>query len=186
MNPTRPAGPGHDDPWVAVAKILRPHGLDGMLRLHPFSRDPEDLLDPPVRAFHVRRGDRILGPFEWIEGRMHQGIILARLKGIADRTAAEALTNGELVVREEEFWQPPEGHYYIHLLRGLEVRDAGTAEVLGTVRDAKEGGAHDYLILDLPSAHRKGVMLPLIPQYVPRIDLEGGFVEVLIPEGLLE
>jgi len=175
-----------DDPWVAVAVFQRPHGLKGQVRLRPLTRDPEDLLAGPVRNFHVRQNGRIVADLTMVEGEVRQGLVYAFFEEIPDRTAAERFTNADLVIAEEDLWEPQDGGHYVFQLEGLEARDAATGERLGTVRTAREGAAHDFLVLDLLAAPGRDTLLPLIPDFVPRIDVKGGFVEVAIPEGLVD
>jgi 16S rRNA processing protein RimM len=165
---------------------MRPHGLRGTLRLKPLTRSVEELLDAPVDSYHVRLGRRLLGPFKveelWVSG----STVHARFEGIQDRTAAEELTTGELVVPPEQLWPAPPDSFYIHDLEGLEVLDADSGTRLGTVRTAREGTAHDYLVLDLEAAPGQEVLLPLLPQFVLELDPARRVATVRIPEGLVD
>lgn len=181
MTPDQPG-----DPWVAVAVFQRPHGLRGETRLRPLTRSADELLDAPAGVLHARRGGRIDGPFTIAEARVHDGLLYAFFDQIADRTAAEAFTNAELVVREADLWPPTGGGHYVFQLEGLEVRDADSGAVLGRVRTAREGAAQDLLVLELSSAPGRETLLPITPGFVPEIDTRAGFVRVRIPEGLLE
>ncbi|MBI5155138.1 16S rRNA processing protein RimM [Candidatus Poribacteria bacterium] len=179
---TGPSG----SPWVAVARVLRPHGLRGIMRLQPLTGNPADLLENELPQLRFRRGDDIIGEAKLVKGDIHGGILFAQFEGIGDRSAAERFTNCDLVIPESDRWPLPEGTYYMDDLAGLEAREAGTGRVLGRVAAAREGAAHDYLELDLETAPGKATLLPLIPLYVPRVDIAGRFVEVVIPEGLLD
>lgn len=172
--------------WVVVAQVMRPHGLRGTLRLKPLTRSAEELVDAPVESYHVRLGRRLLGPYRVDEMWVSGGTVHARFEGIDDRTAAEALTTGELVVPSDQLWPAPPDSFYIHDLEGLEVRDADSGARLGTVRTAREGTAHDYLVLDLEAAPGQEVLLPLLPQFVPDLDPARRVATVRIPEGLVD
>lgn len=173
--------------WVAVAVMLRPHGMHGVCRLKTLTRTPDDFLDAAPEKLRLRRNGRLEGELTVEElSIMDSGIVHARFSEVADRTAAERLTNCDLVIPESERWELPEGEYYADHLAGLELRDAAGRKI-GTVVGADEGAAHDYLVLRLDDAKTKGnLLLPLVPQFVHKVDVRGGFVEATIPEGLAD
>lgn len=175
------------DDWVAVAVMLRPHGMKGMCRLKPLTGYPDDLLDAAPEKLTVRRNGRIEDTLTVEELELHEGgIIFARFTEIPDRTAADRYVNCDLVIRESERWELAEGEYYIDHLVNLELRDA-SGKRIGTVVSAQEGAAHNYLVIRLDSAPWQGeVLLPLIPQFVHRIDVKAKFAEATIPEGLVD
>jgi 16S rRNA processing protein RimM len=177
-----PAG----DDWVTVAVMLRPHGMHGMCRLKPLTRNPEDFLDAEPAKLKVRRNGRIEGELTFEEMELVDGgIIFARFAEIADRTAAERYVNCDLVIPESERWPLTEGYYVDHLV-GLELRDT-TGKRIGEVITGRDGAAHDYLAIRLDGAVWQGeLLLPLIPQFVHKIDIEGKYAEVTIPEGLAD
>ncbi len=173
--------------WVAVAVVMRPHGLHGVMRLKPLTRSAEDLAEAPVTSFSLRAADgKIVRKLTSTERWVREGIVMATFEEIADRTAAEQYTNMELVIPEADLWPAEEDEYYVNQLEGLEVRDAETGRRLGIVRSAQEGAAHDYLLLRLDEKPDRDTLLPLIPQFVPRVLLAEGRVEVTIPPGLVE
>lgn len=172
--------------WVAIARVLRPHGLRGTMRLKPLTRTIGDFLDSSTREFYIRQGRQISGPFRLYGAKEVKGIVHADFEGITGRTEAEAFTNGDLVVPEEELAGLPKDEFYAFQFEGIEVRAPGSNTVLGRVIAAREGAAHDYLVLDLKQVPGREVLLPLIPEFVPVVELTEGFVEIILPEGLLD
>jgi len=93
-----------------------------------------------------------------------------------DRNAAEQIRNHDVLVdvrrelNEDEFWPDQ--------LRGLEVRPGG-----GTVVGVVHGPAQDRLEIN-----RDGVVfeVPFVGQFVPVVDVDNGFVEILEIDGLTE
>jgi len=181
------SAPQSGEDWVAVAVMLRPHGMHGICRVKTLTRTPDDFLDAPVETLRVRRNGKLEGELTIEEMElMDSGIVHVRFAGINDRTAAEKLTNCDLVIPEGERWELPEGEYYADHLAGLELRDA-TGRTIGTVVGADEGAAHDYLVLRLDDAKNRGnVLLPMVPQFVHKVDVKGGYVQATIPEGLAD
>jgi 16S rRNA processing protein RimM len=81
---------------VIVAKIGAPHGVRGEVKLWPFTQDPMAVAcyGPLETQDGVRR-------FEIETVRAAGNHLVARLKGIADRDAAQTLTNTELYVSRD-------------------------------------------------------------------------------------
>ena len=79
---------------VCVAQIGAAHGVRGEVRLKSFTADPLG-----VDALRPARDRGRHGAFEIEAVRPAKDMLVARLKGVADRNAAEALTNLRLYVR---------------------------------------------------------------------------------------
>jgi 16S rRNA processing protein RimM len=115
--------------------------------------------------------------------RPAKDFLVARLKGITDRAAAERLRNIDLYVPRERLpVLEPEEFYYADLI-GLRTEDtAGTA--IGVVVAVHNFGAGDILEV-APNAGGDTVMLPFSTAAVPRIEVAAGRIVVDMPEGLL-
>jgi len=156
------------------------------MRLKPLTRDPADFLEIEAKVFRLRRGGKIEGELTLEGAELRGDLIYAEFTEVPDRTAAERFTNCDLVIREEERWELPPGSYWFDDLPGLIVLDAESGDELGVVTAGREGPANDYLVLDLKAAAGKETLLPLIPRFVPEVDIAARRVRVLIPPGLLD
>jgi 16S rRNA processing protein RimM len=156
-----------DEQRVCVARLGAAHGVRGEVKLWSFTADPA-----AVAAY---------GPFETADGRVVEiealrpakEFFVARLKGVADRTAAEQLRNAELFVPRERLPAPENSDEFYHAdLIGLAVVDASGA-ALGSVVALHNFGAGD--IIEVRRAEsRDTVMLPFTQAAVPEIDVAGG------------
>jgi 16S rRNA processing protein RimM len=156
---------------ICVARLGAAHGVRGEVKLWSFTADPAAVAD--------------YGPFNTADGRVVEiealrpakDFFVARLKGVADRTAAERLRNVELFVPRERLPAPVDGEEFYHAdLIGLAVVDASGA-VLGSVIALHNFGAGD--IIEVRRAEsRATVMLPFTQAAVPEIDVAAGRVVV--------
>lgn len=174
------------DPWVAVGIVLRPHALGGALFVKPLTRDADEFIDAPLERVTLRRRGEILGTYRIRTRVIHGGAPLLTFEGVTDRTGAEALQGAEILIPEEERWELGEGRYYLDELSGIDLIDDETGEPVARTLRAMEGAAHDFLVFPHPAGEGKEVLLPLIPQFVPSIDVKNRTARVRIPEGLLE
>lgn len=155
---------------ILVARIGAPHGVKGEVRLFVFTEDPDAILDyDPLTDATGRRSFRIAA---LRAGKDH---FVARLEGVADRTAAEALTNVDLFVARDALPPPEDEDTFYHAdLIGLQVVDeAGT--VIGTVTALHDFGAGDILEYAPagPEAKARTLMVPFSRDAVPVIDVPG-------------
>lgn len=152
---------------VRVARLGRPHGLDGFLGLYV---DPPDLIhfeagasvqigEQPMTVRTIRKTDK--------------GYQVAFVE-VTDRTGAEAIRNHDVFVGEPR--PLDQGEFWPSDLIGLEVRPGG-----GRVVGLEQGPAQDRLVIE-----REGITfeVPFVEALVPVVDLEQGFVEIVEIDGL--
>jgi 16S rRNA processing protein RimM len=155
---------------VCVARLGAAHGVRGEVRLWSFTAEPAAVVD--------------YGPFETADGRAIEietlrpakDFFVARVKGVADRNAAEALRNVELFVPRARLPAAEEDEFYHADLIGLAVVDASGA-VVGTVLAMHNFGAGDIIEVRRTEGGDT-VMLPFTQAAVPEIDVAGGRIVV--------
>ncbi|MFG1301099.1 ribosome maturation factor RimM [Xanthobacter sp. V3C-3] len=166
---------------ILVARIGAPHGVKGEVRLFVFTEDPGAILDyDPLTDATGRRAFRIAA---LRAGKDH---FVARLEGITDRTAAEALTNVDLFVARDALPPPEDEDTFYHAdLIGLQVVDEAGA-VIGTVTALHDFGAGDILEYApaVPEAKARTLMVPFTRDAVPVIDVPGR--RVVIAEAFID
>ncbi len=159
---------------ICVAQIGAAHGIRGEVRLRSFTQDPSAFND--------------YGPLESEDGERHFEIetlrpakdgFVARLKGIADRNAAERLTNIRLYVPRDRLPPVEDDNTFYHAdLVGLAaVTPDGAA--FGTVKAIHNFGAGD--IVEIVRLDGDALMLPFTDATVPTVDLKGGRIVVMPP-----
>jgi 16S rRNA processing protein RimM len=153
----------HDHQLICVARIGAAHGLRGEVKLWPFTSDPMAV----TRYGELSANDG--RSFEIEAVRSGKDFLVARLKGIRDRTAAEQLRNVELYVPRDRLPELADEEYYHADLIGLAVEDQnGTA--LGTITAVHNFGAGDLLEIQ-PMGGGDTVMVPFTADTVPAIDM---------------
>jgi 16S rRNA processing protein RimM len=110
-------------------------------------------------------------------------MLVVRLKGIADRNAAEKLNGLELSVPQDRLPPVEEGEYYHADLIGL-TAVTRTGVVLGTVIAVPNYGAGD--LLEIAPKTGNTVLVPFSDAAVPEVDVAGGRVVVDPPRGLFD
>lgn len=165
--------------YVAVGRVLAPHGLKGEFRA-------ESLTDFPER-FHPGGVLYISGTRHEVErSRWHGSKLYLKLAGLDDLNDILPLRDRLLETPEGELQPLGEDSYYHFQLIGLNVVTTSGKE-LGVVADILSTGSNDVLIVR-PSAREGGdkaeLLLPAIKDVVKKVDLEAHRIEVELLEGL--
>ena len=163
------------DARVCLGAIAGAHGVRGQVKIKSFTEDPSDL------TAYGPLGDEAGGRrFEIAVTGQAKGLLLARIAGVADREAAQALRGVRLYVDRAALPEPEEAEAFYHAdLIGLAAEDA-QGEPLGRVAAVENYGAGDYLEIERPEG--EPLLIPFTQVAVPFVDLEAGRVVVAPPE----
>ena len=153
-----------------MGEIVGSFGVKGWVKVKSFAGSRAALGEFPTWLVHTREGwrDIALEDFE-----VHSKGPVAKLAGVEDREAADALRGSEVAVTRDELGEAQEGTLYWVDLVGLEVVDEAGSR-LGEVEGLFETGETSVLVV-------KGVkerMIPFVPQYVKAVDREAGRITV--------
>ncbi len=163
-----------DKSLLLVGVFGAAHGVRGEIRLKSFTADP--LAIGHYGALKSKGGES----FTLLSLRpVKDDICVARVEGIADRNAAEKLTNTELFILKEQLPPAEEDEFYFADLIGLRAEDASGA-VLGLIKSIENYGAGDILVLRCVDGEEK--LLPFTRGVVPKIEIAQGRVIIELPQ----
>jgi 16S rRNA processing protein RimM len=169
-----------DGERVCLGAVAGAHGIRGEVRIKAFAQDPLD-----IGAYGPVTTEDGAQSFEITVLRLHKGMTIARLDGVRDRNAAEALKGVRLYVPRARLPVPDEEDTWYHAdLVGLEALDPGGTR-LGAVIAVQDFGAGDLLEIALAGQDRT-VLVPFTHDIVPRIDVAAGRLVVDAPRELLD
>lgn len=161
---------------VCVGQFGAAHGIRGEVRLKAFTADPL-----AIRQYGPLQSEDGARTFEIVALRPAKDTLIARLKGVDDRNAAEALCHLRLYVPRERLAPPAEDEFYHADLIGLAAVDR-SGQPLGTIVAVPNYGAGDLLEI-APAGGGATVLLPFSKAAVPHVDIAAGRVTVDPPDG---
>lgn len=166
------------DRRICVGVIVGPHGIRGDVRIKSFTEEPEYL-----DAYGPLQDEAGKRTFEvTVDGRS-KGVVLCTIKGVNDRTAAEALKGVTLYLDRAVLPGLEDDEFYHSDLIGLTARFAdGT--VVGRVAALYDFGAGD--VMELQGLEGGVAVIPFTRVSVPKVDLAAGEVVVAVTPGALE
>ena len=170
--------------FVAVARILGPHGRQGEVRVRSTSNVPDrfnegqslDLSEDGSTA--DGRKLLIVRSRATITKGREELILLFR--GFRDRDQAKRLTGHWLCVHQSNVPEAEDGEYFHYQIIGLKVISE-TGEDLGEITDILETGSNDVYVVVGPTGE---ILVPALSQVVKNIDVFGSLMTVDLPEGL--
>lgn len=147
---------------VVMARVAGAFGIQGWVKLKVFTERPEGLASHPRWWIERPDGWRSVGLEEF---RVRPAGISAKLAGVDDRTAAEALRGSHVAVMRQDLGEAGEGeHYWVDLI-GLAVVD-GRGRRLGEVTELLRAGGADVLVVKGEAEH----LIPFVDDYVKSVD----------------
>ena len=173
----------HSSSHIAIGFISKAHGIRGEVHVVLNAEDAE-LMRGPV---FLRRGRGEPSPRAIVGLRAHHGGLLARIEGITDRTAAEALKGTEILVERDKLSPDDDDEILLADLVGLRVlheEDDGTVSELGRIEAVDTPAGQELWSIRTPDG--KEVLFPAVEEFVLDIDLEAGSVRIAPPPGLLD
>ena len=163
--------------FIAVGKILGVFGYQGWVKVHTYSNVRNRLAR--VEAVYVESGTELERKI--LTGhKYHQHQLLLKFKNLDDRESAREFNGSELFLPESEKVKLPADHFFIHDLRGLKVYDSSD-NFLGLLAEVQSTGGSDLLVVQ---AAGKEILVPLVADFVEKIDLEEGKVIVRLWEDM--
>lgn len=162
--------------YVAVGRVIRPHGVRGALQVDAIS----DLLLGLQPGASVSIGEDHLES-EVVFLHPHRKRYLMAVEDCTDRDQAEALRGALIYLPAESAANLPDGTYFHHQIIGLRV-ETEDGEALGEVLDILQTGANDVYIVG--GGEQDELLLPAIGSVIQRIDLAAGTMVVKLLPGL--
>ena len=159
---------------VCLGRIVGAHGVRGIVRVQSHTADPDDLT--AYGALSDAAGNR---RFDLSVTGHVKGLLLARIEGVDERNAAEALRGTELHIARAAL-PPAEGEEYYHVdLLGLRAENA-KGDALGRVSAIHDHGAGPIVEIQPPEG--PSTLIPFTREHVPTVDIEGGRMVVAAAE----
>lgn len=164
---------------LIVGRIGKPHGLHGEVTINVRTDDPIRRFQPGT-VLHT--DPAASGPLTVRSMREHNAVTLLSFEEITDRTAAENLRGTVLTIDVSN--DPEEDNaWHRHELVGLIVRDLSGAPI-GHITNITTGGAQDLLHVRTTPGH--DALVPFVYEIVPTVNIQGGYVVIDPPGGLLD
>lgn len=165
--PTKPAR-------MLLGHIGAAHGIRGEVMIRTYTADPAD-----IAAYGPLSDEAGVLTFRISVVRVTDKGVVARITGVQDRTAAEALRGTALYIERHMLPAAAEREYYHADLVGLAVLGPDGARI-GEVVAVQNFGAGDLLEIRLTGTSRTE-LIAFTDDFVPTVDLAARTATVILP-----
>ena len=163
--------------FLEAGKIVTTHDNRGVVKIMPYANTPE-LLAEFGRLFIGKAKDEVT-----IErSRVFKSMVIAKIEGVDTPEAAEKLRNKVLYMHRDDL-ELDDDTYFIQDLIGMEVRDADSGELYGTIADVMQTGANDVYVVQ---SGDKELLVPAIADVVISTDVDGNVMTIRPLDGLFD
>ncbi len=164
------------DDRICLGRIVGVHGIKGEVKVKSFTECDVDIdkYGPVYNKDNSKSFDiKVVGH--------SKELLRVKIKGIDDRTIAEALKGTDLYVLRSVLPElKDEDEFYQTDLIDLDVKIEDSEEVIGKVSGIYNFGAGD--VLEIKFSDKSIHMIPFTKQYVPVVDIKNGYIIVKTAE----
>ena len=163
--------------FLEAGKIVTTHGIRGEVKILPYTDTPE-LLAEFDRLFIGKEHKEIL-----IErSRVFKSVVISKFEGVDTPEAADKLRNKILYMHRDDL-ELDDDTYFIQDLIGMEVSDADTQQVYGTITDVMQTGANDVYVI---KGNGREYLVPAIANVVISTDINENVMTIRPLDGLFD
>ena len=161
--------------YIECGKIINTHSFRGAVKIDPWCNTPKDFT--LLKRVFLQTADGGYTEKKVTHSSVFKQFVIAELEGVDDMDKAMLLKNTVLYAAREYF-KLKAGEYFISDLEGLDVIDADTGKVYGTLLETVNRGASDIYIVKTEDGER---MIPAVDEFIDKIDIEKGVFVRPIP-----
>jgi len=156
--------------YLEAGQIVNTHGVRGEVKILPWCDGPEFL-----KAFHTFYIEE--SPYAVESSRVHKTMLLCKLKGIDDVSAAQTMKNKVVKIDRDEA-PVARDRVFIADLIGLPVFAEGRE--IGRLKDVYTGPANDVYIV----RGEEEYMIPAVGEFLKEVNVDEGYIHVKLLEGM--
>ncbi len=165
---------------LLMGEVIRPHGLEGLLRIKSYAESEESFLRSERVFLHVGSA----GPHEYTvtSVRPHKNVHLLKLRGVDSLEEAEKLRGARILIEKETLNAKSRDEYFWHELIGLEVY-LTRGDYVGKIKQILPTESNDIYVVQ---EGKKEVLIPAIYDVIQEVDLTTNRMIISDMEGLLD
>ncbi len=165
---------------VNIGTVTGTHHLLGSVKINSIFEETDLIIGEKVLL--EKDGKRKILTIKNIR-KLNEKKLLADFEEIQNIEAAKELNGFQIKIRRELLPEKREDGFYIKDLLGVEAFSGN--EKIGDIVDVMETAAHNILIIE-DVLNKKEIMVPLVDEFVKKIDFKSNRIEIELIEGMRE
>ncbi len=172
--------PGISEDFLVIGKVIKAHGLKGLVRVHSYAQSEETFQDSPT-VFLRKEDWEKAREFTLASATAYKNGVLMALEEVRSIEIAEALKGAEICIEKDSMVRADD-EYFWHELIGLKVF-LNTGDYLGNLAGIISEKGNDIYIIK--NGDREW-SIPATHEVVRDIALESGTMIICPLEGMLD
>lgn len=164
----------------SLGKITKTHALKGEVIIFLDVDIPEDY-DDLEAVFLEIKGQLVPYIIEELQMKGRKSIL--KLEDINTIEQAETIVNAPVWLPLNALPELKGNQFYYHDVIGYVIHDVSSGTVIGTLKAIYESTGQDLFAIDV---EEKEVLIPIVDEFIHKIDHSDRKIEVKLPEGLLD
>ena len=153
---------------LIIGKIIKNHGVKGLVKIKSFLSNPEDL--KKYRQFFI---DEIINIKLKFIGKS-KDYYICQINKISNAEDTNPFLNKNIYVHEKDLPKLKKGEYYYYELEGLNVRIK--QKIQGKVNSIHNHGAGDYLEIEMKN--KQEVLVPYNEFHILKINVKRKYLDL--------
>lgn len=165
---------------LLIGKVVRPHGLKGLLRIDSYAESPDTFIKAAEVFLEGASGKTVRhGIISLTPGKK---CFLLHLEDLDSLEKAEMYRGGRIYIEKSRLSARKEDEYFWHEIIGLPVY-LDTGRRIGTIREVFPAAGHDIYVIEEGD---KEILVPAVHDVIKEVDLGKKKVVIREMEGLLD
>ena len=153
-------------PYIEIGEVLRPHGIQGLVKVRPETDTPERFL--ALKEIWLAQGANYRSAAVQEISVRDDGFVYLRLDGAATRNDAEKQRGLILYVDRANARKLDKDEWFICDLIGCQV-STDSGESVGEVIDVMQPGPNDVFVIRTPKGE---ALVPVLKRVIVSVDVE--------------
>jgi 16S rRNA processing protein RimM len=177
------------DQFIFIGKITKTIGIKGAVKVILLTDFPERFLKlKEIQLFDDKKNKLVVNEitkessFGVFDVQLFISFVRLSIRGYESIEKVTPLLNLLICIDEKKRMKLPKGLHYYYEMVGCDVYEADN--LLGTVTKIDNFGCSDILFIKTPKG--KEIMIPLLKEFVTKIDVKSKKIDVKLIEGLIE
>ena len=173
-------GEMNKEEFILIGEIVTAVGIKGEVKIYSYSNNESNYLKNTSLFIDNNKNIRAI---KIEDTRIHKGLPIIKFDGIDNRDDAELMVGNKLYIKSDNLGELPENTYYIKDLMGCVVYDNNN-EIIGEITDVLQNSAQD--LYKIKTKGGKEILIPVVKEFVKRIDIDEKSIYVDLIPGFLE
>jgi 16S rRNA processing protein RimM len=165
---------------LLVGKVIRPHGLGGLLRIRSYAHSEESFLN--AGTVFLKSDQQELLEYRVLSAKPHKNILLMSLEEISSLEEAEKYRGNEIFINKDSLNREREDEHFWFELIGLKVY-LNNGRYIGRLKEILSTPGNDIYVVRKEDSE---FFIPAVHEVIEVIDLENMEMIISEIEGLLD